>query len=195
MLKPVVLLDCDGILANFVGAALQTLFDVTGKRFESSIVTSWEVFDSIPEPYKASQKQVYDALKSHGGCASIPVYPEAVEGVRMLADLATIVVVTSPFKGSMTWMYERELWLTKHFGDNIKYVIHTAHKERIHGDVFIDDKAEHVNAWAKYWAHDDFGYPVLWETPRDKAEELHPSARRMSTWREVHAFVSELEKP
>ena len=103
MIKPAVLLDVDGVLADFTLAALKLVQLLTGRHYEPSDVTTWEIFDSIPEP--EARHEVYRILKDVGGCASIPVYPEAIDGVRELRKLANIIAVTSHFRGSPTWAH------------------------------------------------------------------------------------------
>ena len=187
-MKPTVLLDCDGVLSDFTRAAVALVNEFTGKNYKSSDVTTWEVFDSIPEP--EARREVYRILKGPGGCESIPVYPDAVEGVKKLREMAHIICVTSPFKGSPTWAHEREVWLEKHFGADISYVIHTRHKERIHGEVFIDDKPEHVLGWLDYWSNSiDPVLPILWKTDRTINTPRKPGIEQVSGWPEVHALI------
>lgn len=189
-MKPTVLVDCDGVLADFTSAALELVYEVTGRRYPPSDVTTWEVFDSIPEPL--AQKEVYRRLKGQGGCLGIPVYPDAKEGIARLREFAHIIVVTSPFKGSETWAHERELWLEQYFGTDIDYVIHARRKERVHGDIFIDDKPEHIDSWLSYWVHsgrEPDALALLWETDRTITEKVDARAERVKDWADVYELV------
>jgi len=184
-MKPTVLLDCDGVIADFTSATLELVHQVTGHRYNPNEVVTWEIFDSIPER-KDAKDEVYGILKDAGGCTSIPLYPDAQEGVRRLREIADIVIVTSPFTGSPTWMHERELWLKHHFG--IQHVIHAKHKERIHGDFFIDDKPSHVKEWLDYWVRsgrDPKVTGMVWKTPRLLNDTVDPLATRVDTWEDV----------
>ncbi len=186
--KPTVLLDVDGVIADFTAAALELIFEVTGRRYQPSDVKTWEVFDSIPEP--EAQKEVYRILKGAGGCLSIPVYEPALEGVARLRELANIVVVTSPFKGSPTWAHEREIWLEKHF--QLEHVIHARHKERIHGDLLVDDKSEHVRDWIAYWqrsGRNPKARGILWKTDRTINDSREPLALEAEDWSDLCEFV------
>lgn len=184
-------MDVDGVLADFALAAIELVRRVTGRQYKPEDIKTWEVFDSIPEPQ--AKKEVYRILKEPGGCSSIPVYPEALEGIQKLRELVYIIAVTSPFSNSPTWMHEREQWLERHFGDAISYTIHAKHKERIHGDFLVDDKPEHVVAWANYWLGpdgcDSRVVPILWNTYRTEETLLPPQIRRASTWAAVHQIV------
>jgi 5'(3')-deoxyribonucleotidase len=189
LVKPTLNLDVDGILADFVSAALAIVHDVTGHRYTANDVTTWEVFDSIPE--KDVQADVYAVMKARGGCLSIPVYQGAQEGVRRLQSYVDIACVTSPFRGSPTWAHEREVWLEKLFG--ISHVIHAHRKERVHADFFVDDKPTHVDEWLRYWfdtGRDVQVEGICWKTPRMVAGPLHPYARVVESWDDLVNIVA-----
>ena len=189
-MKPTVLLDVDGILADFTTAALRVVHAKTGRMYKPSDVKTWDLFDSIPEP--AAKAAVYAEMKEPGGCSSIPLYPEALEGIARLSQDAEIVIVTSPWKGSDTWAGERERWLEEHFGAHISHVIHARQKERVHGDIFVDDKASHVNGWVKYWVdsgRDPACRGVLWQNNNGIEEEVDARVLRANGWSDILKLV------
>ncbi len=188
--RKTVLMDVDGVLADFAVAALELVRQLTGKRYKPEDVTTWEVFDSIPEPQ--AKAEVYRIMKAPGGCTAIPVYPEARDGIERLREVADIIAVTSPFKGSPTWAHEREEWLTAHFGSAISYVISSRHKDRVHGDFLVDDKPEHVRDWLRYWRHagrNPSAIPMLWRTYRTLNEPVEDGIISVSNWNEVYDLV------
>jgi 5'(3')-deoxyribonucleotidase len=188
-MKPTVLMDCDGVIFDFVTAAVTRVNAITGAQYRPEDVTTWEVFDSIPVEQKI-RDAAYGQLKAAGGCASIPVYPEAVDGIRRLREIANIIAVTSPFEGSPTWMHERTVRLRECF--DITEVIHAVNKERIHGDAFVDDKPSHATRWSQFWQHDGrnpWAVSVLWRTPRTCGEKVSPGIVSAATWDEVCTIV------
>lgn len=172
-MRPVVLVDCDGVLADFTQATLDGVLKVSGRKYDRSDVTTWEIFDSLAET-EDTKGAVYGLLKGRGGCLGIPVLPGAVDGIQTLSNVADIIVVTSPFRGSETWVHERGLWLEKYFGSAISGVIHTRHKERVHGDIFIDDREANVQAWCDYWKYRD---PKCIGVTWARNSELDPAVR------------------
>lgn len=188
-MKPTVLLDCDGVLSDFVSAALKLVHRLTGNEYKPEDVRTWEVFDSIPE--KHMMRDVYAIMKADGGCFGLPVYEGAQDGVRRLRDFAEVIIVTSPFKGSPTWAHEREMWLEAHFG--LDHVIHARRKDRIHGDFFIDDKESHVIEWCRYWQVRDPGHQgMIWKTPRMSEANLdraRGNIRVVESWDDVIEVV------
>jgi 5'(3')-deoxyribonucleotidase len=190
-MKPTVLIDADGVIANFHATALDLIFEVTGRRYPLEKITTWDTFHSLDEPQEVKDK-VWALFKEPGNCARIEPFPEAKDGIRRLAQFADIICVTSPFKGSATWAHEREMWLEKHFGEYIQQVIHARDKRRVHGDIFVDDKIDHVRDWRHYW-HDLQGArvtPVLWGTRERFGRELVPNGvYPATTWNDVLALV------
>jgi 5'(3')-deoxyribonucleotidase len=190
--KPSCLLDIDGVVADFVSAALALVQQVEfydrdepdglrfGRAFDPSIIHTWELFDSLPEPERSARDEVYRRMKAPGGCRSIPVYPGSRNGVERLREICDITIVTSPFEGSPTWMHERERWLEEHFDIDRKHIIHATEKHRVHGDVFIDDKLSHLQAWLAYWRDKDpLAKAILWDTPRSRGQTW---SERITRW-------------
>lgn len=186
MRRPVLLLDCDGILSDFIGAALLALHAESGLSIEREAIRTWEVFDSLPPEAQAYRTRVYDLLKAKLGCVSMCVYDGAKEGVARVQELAEVVIVTSPFPGSDTWMSEREKWLKSHFGLTRDHVIHTSAKHHVKGDFFVDDKTDHVVKWAE--AH-PAGRAMLWNMKYNENDELPDNVSRIVGWDQLHARV------
>jgi len=191
------LLDVDGVLAHFVQAALDAIQKVEfydgddirfGRTFDPTIVTTWELHDSLPEPERSARDEVYRRMKARGGCLAIPVYDGAKEGFARLREIVDVTILTSPFNGSETWMHEREKWLEQHFGIHHRDIIHADKKFRVHGDVFIDDKPSHLHAWSDYWigmGRDKTVRPVLWDSPRSADEIIGAGVFRVKSWDEL----------
>ncbi len=182
-MKPTLLIDVDGVLADFTTATLEVVHQLTGRRYEASSVTTWEVFDSIPEAEAMSA--VYDVIKGEGGCMGIPVYPGAKEGISLIRKRVHLVAVTTPFIGSKTWVHERFKWLEEHFQIRAKDVIFAKNKSRVHGDFFLDDKPEHVEDWISYWKMPQRAF--LWAT--DRAIHSPPGLTKVNSWEELYRLL------
>jgi 5'(3')-deoxyribonucleotidase len=190
-LKPVLLLDCDEVLADFTAATLSRVAEATGHQYTRADIHTWEIFDSISEP-EWVKDVVYRNLKAPGGCASMPVCEGAREGVEQVHAAADIVIVTHPFEGSMTWAAEREAWLEAQFGGLYRGVVHTKHKELVHGDLFLDDKPKNVTAWLDYWVRayrDRKCIGIHWENGRTINEERDPLFHSTSNWDDVESLI------
>lgn len=176
-MRPHVLLDVDGVICNFLGGTLAEMSS-RGVDCEWTEETG-EVWDIMQWPFRyAGPPTLFQSMRAwtpadtratlldiwnrEGFCTNLKPYPSAVAGVLKLVEVADVTFVTSPMVTSRHWVYERSEWLKHHFGDLGKRVIHTHHKEFICGDIFIDDKPQHVRDW------DRLRYPstaALWLRP------------------------------
>lgn len=165
--KPRVLLDCDGVLADFIGGALRIVNSMFGTNHVSADVTEFDFAGSLGlEPVDAANvKRAIGNLQ--GFAASLAVLPGAIDGVRRLRDVADVYVVTAQWIGNLTWTHERERWLDRHFGIQSIRVIHTSAKYVCSGDVLVDDKTSTCEEWRA--AHPD-GIAVQWSTPHNRLD-------------------------
>jgi 5'(3')-deoxyribonucleotidase len=175
------LLDVDGVLANFIEAVLRLVEDATGRKYVHGDIQTWEVFESLPA-VQHLQTDIYEQLRSPGGCYNIPVYEGAVDGVASLREVVDVVIVTSPFPRATWWMVERERWLADQFGIEERDVIHTRRKELIHGDFLVEDKAENGETWQKEHPR---GLSLLWDRAYNQKSQLP----RVRDWKELRNRV------
>lgn len=190
-MRPIVLLDADGVLLNFIDHALDILRDIsTGVHsYAHDAVSTWEVFSSLPAAAQVHMDAVYDRMKLQGGAAIQP-YAGAAEAVKELQNISEVIVVTSPFHGSPTWMHEREAALEKYFGIRHEDVIHAKRKAFVRGDVLIDDKPSNLQEWRE--AHPE-GKPIYWKNPQFR-EELPHYVLCTQSWPEVIEVVKKISR-
>lgn len=182
--KPTVLVDVDGPLAAFDRAAVGIVNELTGKQYTTDDIKTWEIFESIEENNPAIKSAVYARMKAEGGCLGISVNDGAQAGIEKLRQVADLVIVTAPFWGGKTWVYEREKWLHEHFNISGYEVVHARQKYHVAGDMLVDDRLSHLEAWAMRFPQ---GRPLLWATKGNR--DYKGSFTRVSTWEEVIALL------
>lgn len=180
-MKPRVLLDVDGVLADFVHAFRIALKKVTGKdefphvREDWDIVKAWDIEKHVAD-------EVFAHLNAPGTALALPVLDGAKEGVAALQKVADVYIVTSPMQG-MTWHREREMWLKAHFGISTKKIVHTAAKYVVAGDYLIDDRPSNLDKWEE---HHPTGRGVLWATRFNQhAQHASPQRACVASWEHV----------
>lgn len=183
MRLPRVLLDVDGVLADFLAPSLPVLARLTGRTWAESEFKTWDIFDTVPRQY---EKPFFDAVNTPGWCLNIPVFEEAVAGVARLRELADLYVVTSPMNHVPTWMFEREQWLREHFSIPHKRVVHTSAKFLCLGDILVDDKPANILAWE---AEHPNGIGLLWDQPYNQNIQVR---HRVTDWTQVLRVVEHL---
>lgn len=164
--RPVVLLDCDGVLADFAGGFLKLVNAHFGTAFTPSDVTTYDIAAALGWTREKADEAYGLITASVRFAADLDVFPGAADGVRRLAELAEIYVVTPPWHTQPTWCHDRTNWLWRNFEIPAHRVIHTSAKHLISGDVLIDDKLSHCEEWRARWD----GLAVLWSTPHNRRD-------------------------
>lgn len=179
--RPRILLDIDGVVADFVSTALNFLANDCGLVYRHDDVTTWEIKDALD--LSAGHRMALDAyLQTPGTCARMQAYPDVqIEALREFAD---VVAVTAPFN-SETWAHERLCWLYDQFGFEREDVISTHGKHHVAGDYFVDDNVQNVRKWAE--ANPE-NVPILFSRPWNENEDW--SGARVSNWFELLTLIS-----
>lgn len=179
-----ILLDVDGVLADFTSGYVDIINTQCGTRFTAADVNQWDVCGAL-RLTKADAARAKRAIgAAQGFAANLRHYPGSIAAVVRLAAIADVRIVTSPWNSNPTWTHDREAWLWKWFDIPHAHVHHTSEKWRVWGDVFVDDKLEAVKAWQAKWPA---GAGILWRTPHNIGETW--DGVTTNNWDEVIAIV------
>jgi 5'(3')-deoxyribonucleotidase len=154
------LIDCDGLICNFLGGVLDAVNKDCGTNFQEKDCDKWD----IAAAYGTDWKYLSSLIEKPGFCFGLKPFPGAVEAVRRLDLRTDVYCVTSPFSGAY-WMPERTAWLKEYFGFDKSHVIHCYTKKLIRGDFLIDDKPENIAEWSAAWPA---GTGILWDATYNK---------------------------
>jgi len=177
MLKSEVLLvDVDEVLGDFQTPALDIMAVILGRRYQPEDFDVWDIFSILNDEQK---KVCFAMFERPGFCMGIKPYPQAIDAIAELRGFVHVVAVTTP-QHSRNWTYERTEWLKEHFGFDKKDIHYTSTKYRVTGDGFLDDKPDHVSAWAD---HHPKGTAMLWHIPNTR--NLGHDDLRVRSWAEV----------
>jgi 5'-nucleotidase len=182
-----VLLDCDGVLADFIGPVLDLVYLVTDRRHTHEQVDRFD-FAACLDLSPDEKRAVRDVISgTEGWWRSLPVLPRAQDGVRRLREVADVYVVTSPWNSCKTWLYEREAWLKEHFGIPHSHVLAGSAKHLVDGNMLVDDRTETLTRWRDCHQYNVDGsivaLPVLWETPHNRLDGWDGTSTR--SWDDV----------
>ena len=180
-----ILLDVDGVLANFTGHTLDTLVKMGGPSIRYEDITEWDVLSKIPAEWRGSLVQ---AWRKPGWCRSMPQYEGANLGVGALMNLGDVHFVTAGMPKSPTWADERVEWLRYYYGVDHRDVTFTHAKEWVEGDVFIDDKEEHVIEW---YARHPTGCAILFMQPYNRVSRMPRGVHASNDWPEIASVVAQ----
>lgn len=184
-MKPVILLDIDGVAANFIAGCLPYIFDITGREHTHDDVDKFMIEKALGLDEEQT-KRLYEHVCSEGWVRGLPPYEDAKAGVASLREFADVVPVTAPFWTSKHWVIERYEWILEQLGIPQIEVIHAHAKFRIAGDMLIDDKMSHLVTWANapHNVH-SVGVPVLFKRRYNENEHFPVEIRqgyRVGDW-------------
>lgn len=137
----VILLDVDGVLADFVGGLCRALAP-HGHDVLPEDVRAWDLTQALPAP---AARCVPKILSNPGFASGLAWYHGARE---FLAECRDPWIVTAPYTKSATWVSERLAWLVPAVSPHRVIFADGRAKPRVHGDVLIEDNAETAHAWA-----------------------------------------------
>jgi 5'(3')-deoxyribonucleotidase len=183
------LLDVDGVFANFIDRAFDVVEKFYGKRYAVHEMKAWDLFEMFPrEPKK--EKKCYEEFKKKGFCMSLDVYPGSHDAVKKLHEKTPhVYFATSPINGPH-WAYERAQWLKKQFNVPTSRVINTSAKWQLIGDVLLDDRPDNLYQWL---LRHPYGQGILWGQPYNESAPAHPRVKRVTTWDEVYQIVDDVK--
>lgn len=174
MTRTRILLDIDGVAADFITPCLEAIFAYTGVRYAPARVIDWDIMKALNIP-DALGRAIYASMERPGLCRDIRPYPGAAEGIAQLRVFADVWAVTAPFSGDH-WLPERDVWLRDVLGFKSDHILHvrSAAKPAIRGDVLVEDKVSTLEAWAAAHRH---GVGVLFERDYNRGQWSGPTVR------------------
>jgi 5'(3')-deoxyribonucleotidase len=174
------LLDCDGIVCDWIAPVVKGIYDLTGIKVTSDMCGGWLQIHKLGLD-KDQLRHVERFLEAEGFAASLPVLPGAREGMRELYAIGVpVTFVTSPWSSSKTWEWERRKWLRQNgfWNASLTTIVSTETKFLVHGDMFVDDNPKQVNQWK----NNNRGPAFLWSTPWNQQISHMP---RLNSWEQL----------
>jgi 5'(3')-deoxyribonucleotidase len=143
--KPIILLDIDGVVANFAKPVVDEINRVAGTYHRVDQIRDWDIYGSL-----GVSQEVADAvdrwISSPYFCAGLEPYPDALAGIEELRGFAHVIACTSPWK-SRSWMHERVEWLETYARFDRSDIIFTHRKDLVFGHALVDDKVSTLKKW------------------------------------------------
>lgn len=164
------LLDADGLIFDFDQAFFELAQVLLGRPLDATrLGSNWDCAMSLGLN-EGETDIVYSEIGRRRFASELRPLPGAVEGVKEIAEFADILFVTSPFKTSHTWGYDRTQALIEHFGELGTRVISTKYKYAVSGDVLVDDNVDHLREWSEEQQGrlNRPGLPVCWAYPHNE---------------------------
>lgn len=177
-----ILVDVDGVMADFHAKLIDLINKKLGTSFKKDDLTEWDMFKSLGIP--EHEYILEEAVDGGGFVEQIDVVPGTFEALqRIETDLGNVYAVTSPYHNKL-WMGERAMWLQDRLDIPMTRQVHTKSKHTVAGCALVDDSPKNLEAWAAHW-HD--GLPILWDCPWNRDETRFV---RATSWDHLYELLS-----
>lgn len=143
------LFDVDGVLADLTP---HTLASIGGRVLPEAIVT-YDIHAYLNEDERSRMDELWSDAE---WWRAIPVVPGAREAVDYARSYGyEVVAITAPWRECRGMESSRRAWLVEHFeihGDATIFAP-SRRKALVHGDLFVEDRLETIEAWVGRWGH------------------------------------------
>jgi len=160
MNKKIILIDMDGVLADFEKGFLKEW----RKKFPHHPHVpveerkTFNLMESYPSGLKKDVESIY---RTPGFFQYLPEIPGGKEALTKMQELGNeVFICTSPISKYENCILEKYHWVSKNLGfEWTKRIIIAKDKTLIYGDILIDDKPEHLGLKKPAWKHVLFHRP------------------------------------
>ncbi|MBN2303039.1 MAG: 5'-3'-deoxyribonucleotidase [Anaerolineae bacterium] len=176
-----ILVDMDGVIADFEGGFLQRWRDQHPDKSYIPIADrrGFYIQAQYPEDYAPDVRAIFQAP---GFFRDLPPIPGGLDALRELDALDhEVFICSSPLAHYHNCVLEKYLWVDDQLGPAwIERVVLTRDKTLIHADILIDDRLQIVGREAPTWEH------IVYDQPYNRAD-TGDLKRRLTweTWRAV----------
>ena len=136
-----ILLDIDGVIADFMGKLIEQYNFLTGEKVVLQDIKSVKSHKWFKDP-----QLVFRLKDSVGFIRSLEPLPGAIDGVNQLIRMGHEVVFVSNGTNCQSSGHEKREWLKYYFSKTWKYppLVLTYHKHLVRGDVLVDDNPRNL---------------------------------------------------
>jgi 5'(3')-deoxyribonucleotidase len=138
------LIDMDGVIADFLGHWCHVFNTRYQRNIQPTLIRTWRMDESVPD---STREACEDLIWEPGFFLHPRPIPGAIEAIERLHQAGhEIVFVTSCLAGHT----DKLTWLKRHFNFPIR-VVFTSEKYLVKGDVLIDDYPVNLTQWQAEW--------------------------------------------
>ncbi|XP_039703517.1 5'(3')-deoxyribonucleotidase, mitochondrial isoform X1 [Pteropus medius] len=196
-----VLVDMDGVLADFEGGFLRKF----RARFPDQPFIALEdrrgfwLSEQYGRLHPGLSEKAVSIWESENFFFDLEPLPGAVEAVKQMANLENtdVFICTSPINMYKYCPYEKYAWVEKHFGpDFLEQVVLTRDKTVVSADLLIDDRPDITGKWPAAGAEPNPSWEhVLFTCCHNRHVQLQPPSRRMHSWADDWKTILDSKRP
>lgn len=146
--RPQIMVDCDGVLADFVGAVMTRVWQ------EGHACPKLQHFTHLNlrkcDLTSGQLMAIREWQLTPGTAAGMKWLPEAKMAISYLKCFGDVTCLTAPWVESPTWVQDRYDWLQPVFKEEEVIFCNSKYKPFVAGDVLIEDDADTLRRWMYY---------------------------------------------
>ncbi|MEM7369711.1 MAG: 5'-3'-deoxyribonucleotidase [Bacteroidota bacterium] len=176
----IILLDMDGVLADFEMGLLQTFKSKHPEKPCIELQDRTQFYAHLQYP-PDSRQLIQDIVYAPGFFRNLPPIPGAMEACRALAQSRhELFICTSPLSKYEHCVLEKYQWVEEHLGMAwTRRMILTKDKTLVHGDFLIDDKFPIKGVRTPTWEH------LLYSQPYNRSVQ----GKRRINWQNWRSMI------
>jgi 5'-nucleotidase len=153
-IRPVVLLDMDGVLADFDGHV-----NAVWPHDDMPLIPHEDRRDFyIAKDHPQYPRSLFSRIvQAPGFFRELPPMPGAMDAVEVLTERAEVYVCTAPMASAPSCADEKRAWIGEHMPGGHRYWAHrtiiTNDKTLVYGDALVDDRPEVKGHRRPDWVH------------------------------------------
>lgn len=175
--KPVLLVDQDDVLAEYIKTVTHTFNKIHQTNFKPEDCNCWDLENVFGN-------KVFDIMYEASLFRKLEPVPHALEVFERLykSNLFEIFIVTAAHPASVEAKYE---WIKEHLPFfPLNHIIICSSKYMVKGDFLLDDGMHNINAFGEYG-----GTPIIFNRPHN-IEDLS-GYERINNWLEFEKLIIE----
>jgi len=176
-----ILLDMDGVVADFMGPWLKQYNYLTGEKVTLNDIHGLNTKKYVGDPFTLNK--IKDSV---GFIRNLPPLPGAIDGVETLHRLGHDVVFVSNGTNCPTSGHEKRDWLKFYFSKLWQFpkLVLTYHKYLVKGDCLVDDHPRNLENLDPSCA------PLLWHQKYNSNITGYTGYTRIYDWSNLLDWVS-----
>lgn len=179
--KPIILVDLDGVLANFELACLQAWQEKYPlySFIELKDRCHWCVKVDYGNLDCTYEKLMADLMREPNFYLNLPIINGAKEALEEMVVDYNVFICTTPSKVNLKCTTEKSQWIANKMGSHwVERIIFARDKTMVRGDILIDDKPVITGSLKPSFTH------VLFDWAYNKDQDK-PRIKEWKDWRQV----------
>ncbi len=187
MINQIILLDVDGVLAEFVDHMLPWM----GATFRREDICQPDMTVYMDDFQKDRFLRIMDGPEFWRSQPVIEGAQAALESLK--SEGHQLVAVTKPHASCAHWTRLRKAWLDEHFPKMFDGFVPTGDKHYVHGRVLVEDTHANLHSWSTF-VRNAGRRGVIFDQPWNQGHDDYRRLRGWSSVKGIHSLLTDVQQ-